>query len=213
MSFRMKRFAAAVCGGAAVVFVGTSLLLIASRSFRSPESAQSLLDRADALSWGNRWVKAKPLYERAAEAFSAENERSKALYAKVSEIPADESISAQQYVLLLTNDLKTRDAQDPQTRLRVLTILGMVETNFNAALALPTWKEVERLALEHGHVMLATRAEGEQGIAAYILGDKETAKRLTIKAWMLAKVEHDPAATVRYASLFGAGLVDMAQYE
>lgn len=30
---------------------------------------------------------------------------------------------------------------------------------------------------------------------------------------MLAKAKHDPTATVRYAGLYGAGLVDMGQYK
>ena len=60
---------------------------------------------------------------------------------------------------------------------------------------------------------MATRAEGEQGIAAFILGDTETAKKLVVRAWGLSKVERDPAATVRYASVFGAGLVQLRRYK
>ncbi len=182
-------------------------------SFAPPESAQGLLDRADLLSWGNRWAEAKPLYEQAATKFTQQGETSKALYAAVSEIPVDETVSASTYIFRLTNDLKTPEAQDPETRLRILTVLGLVETNYNAALALPTWQKVQRLALERGHLMLASRSQGEQGIATYILGDKATGAKLTIRAWTLAKAEHDTAATVRYASLYGAGQVDMQEYK
>ncbi len=213
MRFRAKRFAATCVIAAVVVSAAYFLAIMPHRSFAAPESAQGLLDKAETLSWGNRWPDAKPFYERAALLFSKQNERSKAVYATVSEIPADETVSAATYILSLTTDLQKPEAQEPKTRLRILTILGMVETNYNAALALPTWKEVQHLALEQGHLMLASRAQGEQGIAAYILGDKALAKNLTIKAWMLAKAEHDPAATVRYASLYGAGLVDMGQYK
>ena len=45
------------------------------------------------------------------------------------------------------------------------------------------------------------------------LGDTETAKRQVIRAWGLSKVENDPAATVRYASVFGAGLVQIHRYK
>ncbi|HTF71139.1 MAG TPA: CHAT domain-containing tetratricopeptide repeat protein [Edaphobacter sp.] len=54
---------------------------------------------------------------------------------------------------------------------------------------------------------------GEQGIAAFILGDTETAKKQVVRAWGLSKVERDPAATVRYASVFGAGLVQLHRYK
>lgn len=213
MHFPHKKLAA-TCGVAAVVFSGAYFYAITPRhSFARPESAQGLLDRADSLSWNNRWAEATPFYTRAAAKFSKQDEPSKALYATVSEIPADETVSAPTYILRLTNDLQKPEAQEPETRLRILTILGMVETNYNAALALPTWKKVQQLALKLGHVMIASRAQGEQGIAAYILGDKAAGARLTIRAWTLAKAEHDPAATVRYASLYGAGLVEMERYK
>jgi hypothetical protein len=54
--------------------------------------------------------------------------------------------------------------------------------------------------------LLASRAIGEQGIAAFLLGDISTAKKDVIEAWTVAKVA-DPAARVRYASVYGAGLV------
>ncbi len=75
-----------------------------------------------------------------------------------------------------------------------------------------TWAGIETLALRLGHVQLASRAEGEQGIAAFILGDTDAAKKQVVRAWGLSKVERDPAATVRYASVFGAGLVQIHRF-
>src|SRR6202034_3158889 len=69
------------------------------------------------------------------------------------------------------------------------------------------------VALKQGQIALATRAEGEQGIAAFLLGDTETAKNQVVRAWELSMVERDPAATVRYASVFGAGLVQLHRYK
>jgi len=60
---------------------------------------------------------------------------------------------------------------------------------------------------------LPQELRGEQGIAAFILGDTETAKKQVVRAWGLSKVERDPAATVRYASVFGAGLVQLHRYK
>jgi tetratricopeptide (TPR) repeat protein len=89
----------------------------------------------------------------------------------------------------------------------------MLETNYDAAQARATWGEVRNLALKRGHLELASRAEGEQGIAAFILGDTDTAKKQVVKAWVLSKLERDPAATVRYASVFGAGLVQLHRFK
>ena len=89
---------------------------------------------------------------------------------------------------------------------------GILQTNQDAAQALATWEEVERLARKLHHYELATRAIGEQGIAEFILGDALTAKKKVILAWTFAKPELDPAARVRYASVFGAGLVAVGRY-
>jgi hypothetical protein len=59
----------------------------------------------------------------------------------------------------------------------------MLENNYDAAQARSTWKEVKRLSLQRGHLERASRAEGEQGIAAFILGDTNTAKKQVVTAW------------------------------
>jgi CHAT domain-containing protein len=178
-----------------------------------PDSADGLLDKADTLSWGNRWAEAQPIYAKASQLFRFQNRPSKALYSAVSEIPADESVSAPATILKLTQDLAKPEAQDRETKLRILTISGMLQTNYDAAEARATWQEVGSLAQQLHHYELATRAEGEQGIAAFLLGDTETAKKQVLRAWGLSKVERDPAATVRYASVFGAGLVQIHRYK
>lgn len=178
-----------------------------------PDSAEGLLERADALAWGNRWADATPLFIRAEQLFAYQRNPAKALYAKVSQIPANESGSVPGKILALTKDLDQPGGADPETRIRILTIRGMLETNYDAGQARSTWKEIESQALKLRHLELATRAQGEQGIAAFILGDTETAKKLVIRAWTLSKVERDPAATVRYASVFGAGLVQFHRYQ
>ncbi len=196
------------------VLVGTYLYLISPhRSTAPPESAVGLLDRADTLAWGNRWTDAQPLYLKAQQLYTDQRNPSKALYAKVSQIPPDESGSIPAKILGLTRDLEKPEAQDPETRLRILTIRGMLETNYDASQARSTWEEVKKLAWKRGHFELASRAEGEQGIAAFILGDTDTAKKQVVRAWGLSKVEHDPGATVRYASVFGAGLVQLHRFK
>jgi CHAT domain-containing protein len=69
------------------------------------------------------------------------------------------------------------------------------------------------LSRQRHHYELATRAVGEQGIAAFLLGDTEKAKRQVLLAWGLSKAERDPAATVRDESMFGEGLVNLHRFK
>jgi CHAT domain-containing protein/tetratricopeptide (TPR) repeat protein len=187
------------------------------RQYRHPRHPEPSIEdqdrRASTLAWGNRWADALPLYQKAQKLYTSQHELSKALYAQVSQIPPNESVSVPATIWELTQDLARPEASDPETKLRILTIRGMFETNYDAARARSTWQQVSTLALSLHHYDLASRATGEQGIAAFILGDTETAKKQVIRAWGLSKVENDPAATVRYASVFGAGLVQIHRYK
>jgi len=209
----IKRVAGALAITVAVVGAAYWYAITPHRPSAPPESAESVLYEADTLSWGNRWEDALPLYRKAQQLFLAQHNSSKALYAEVSQIPPDESVNITQTILRLDRDLAKPEAQDPETRLRILTIRGMLEINYDAGRARSTWKDVETLALHLHHPAEATRAEGEQGIAAFILGNTDTAKTLVLRAWLLSKVERDPGATVRYASIFGAGLVQLHRYK
>ncbi len=181
--------------------------------WRIPGSPEALLEQADEKSWDNNWIAAEPLYRQAELRFNQQHELSKALYAHVSEIPAhsESSISVPAQLAELTADLSLPQAQDPETRLRILTILGMLEVNYDSAMARTTWTQVEALAKQRHHYLLASRAIGEQGIAAFLLGDIATAKKNVVKAWTVAKV-FDPAAHIRYASVYGNGLVELQKY-
>ena len=177
------------------------------------ESAQSLLDQADKLAWGSRWADAQPLYYRAEQMFRSRNQLSKALYAQVSQVPSDESGNLSSTILTLSKDLGRPEAADPETRLRILVVRGMKEINFDATAARSTWQQVAKLATSLHHYELATRATGEEGITSFLLGDTDKAKRQILFAWGLSKVERDPAATVRYESLFGEGLVQLTRFK
>ncbi len=205
----------ALAAGAILVVLGCAYFyaITPHQSSAPSESAVGLLEHADQLSWGNNWAEAQPLYAKAEHLFEVQNQPSKALYAQVSQIPPNESVSVPNTILQLTDDLETPGAQDKETRLRILTIRGMLQTNYDAAQARATWQQVGALAIKLHHYELATRAEGEQGIAAFLLGDVDTAKKQVVRAWGLSKVEHDPAATVRYASAFGAGLVQIQRFK
>jgi CHAT domain-containing protein len=201
--------------------IATGLLLAALLSIaryqvflRTSHSPEALLKRADDLSWLNSWIAAAPLYREAELGFIQKGDSAKALYARVSQVIAqsESSTTIPSQIAGLRRDLVRPEARDPETRLRVLTILGMLETNYDAGMARQTWSEVESLAVQRHHYLLASRAIGEQGIAAFLLGDIATAKKDVEKAWLVAKID-DPAAHVRYASMYGTGLVELHKYK
>jgi CHAT domain-containing protein len=208
--------------GKRIAFVFLALMLLLATAYyyavtphrpRVPAgSAEDLLFRADSLAWNDRWEEAAPLYKQAEILFTAQGNQSKALYAAVSQIPPNQSVDVPATIWSLTTDLTLPGASDPETRLRILTVRGILQTNQDAAQAHTTWEEVEKLARKLHHYEVATRAVGEQGIAAFILGDALTAKKQVFFAWTAAKPERDPAAQVRYASVYAAGLVMVGRY-
>lgn len=135
------------------------------------------------------------------------------MYACVSQIPSDESIDIPSTIQALTKDLSSPEAADPATRLRILLILGKLEINYDAASARTTWQEVASAAKSQRKYDLATRALGEQGIAEFILGDVQAARKQVVLAWGLSKAERDTTATVRYASIYGEGLEQLGRYQ
>lgn len=201
--------------------IGTGLLVVASLSVvgynvfrqRNIHSPEALLERADGMAWLNNWIGAAPLYHQAEIGFLARHQLRRALYARVSQMPAhsESSTSLPSQITELNADLRLPQAKNSATRLRILTILGMFETNYDAGMARRTWAKVESLAIRQGHFLLASRAVGEQGIAAFLQGDISTAKRDVLWAWAVAKID-DPAAQIRYASVYGAGLVALKKY-
>lgn len=165
------------------------------------------------MSWLNNWIAAAPLYHQVELQLLQQNNLSKPLYARVSQMPAqsESSTTIPSQIAVLRHDLTLPEARNPETRLRILTILGMLEVNYDSGMARQTWAEVESLAIRQHHYLLASRAIGEQGIAAFLLGDIATAKKDVVKAWTVAKVA-DPAAQIRYASMYGVGLVELHKY-
>src|SRR5215469_4010970 len=186
----------------------------AYRHRQRPDDPDWLLQRADEQAWLNDWINAAPVYHKAEVLYQQRNEPAKALYAHVSQMMATSEMSSfAPQIASLTDDLRLPAARDPETRLRILTIRGMLETNYDAGLATKTWAEVGELARQRHHLMLASRAMGEEGIAAFLLGDVNGAQKKVMKAYLIAKYLGDPAARIRHASVYGAGLVALKKYD
>ena len=82
--FPLLRIAAGLLIAALLSIVGYQVFL---RTLSAPEV---LLKRADDLSWLNSWIAAEPIYRQAEADFLQRGDLSKALYARVSQIPAQE---------------------------------------------------------------------------------------------------------------------------
>jgi hypothetical protein len=95
-------------------------------------------------------------------------------------------------ILQLTVFLIRPEAQDPEIRLLILTTRGMLDINYDASETQANWKEVGSRALQLHHFQLATQAEGEQGIAAFLLGDTEAAKKRRLKPGVFQKLTEIP---------------------
>jgi len=209
LSFSTGRFLI-IASGITIAFVACVGI---RRSQAWKNTPEAILARADDLSWKNQWMEAAPLYQQAERRFFRQNRASEALYAHVSRfIPRAESEPISSLLVELQKDQSLPAARAPETRLRILVIEGMIETNYDASMARKTWEQVQPLAKQQGHYLLMARAMGEQGIAAFLLGDLASAKNLVLRAWVVAKYLHDPAAHVRYASVYGAGLVELQRY-
>lgn len=199
---------------AAGVTAGTIGCFLWVRHYAVKGTPEALLARADDLSWNNNWLEAAPLYAQAELEFQKENKPSKALYAHVSQfIPRAEAESLPALLVELKKDQALPAAKDSDTMLRILVIEGMIETNYDAEMSSSTWAQVEQLAKHRGEFRLMFRAMGEEGISDFLRGDFANAKKHVARAWIAAKTLRDGAAHVRYASVYGAGLVELQQYK
>lgn len=191
------RIAAGLLLAVLLVVVGDKVLLR-----RSSISPVALLARAVNMLRLNGWFAVEPLCRLAELHFIQRSPLSKALSARASEMPpgCEPSISFPVQITLPTHDPNFPEEREPEAGRRVLTILGMLEVNFDSAMARRIWAEAEAVAVSRHHYLLASGAVGNQAIAAFILGYIETAKKNLVRSWIAAKTA-DPAVPVRCASV------------
>ena len=135
---------------------------LASIAETCPNSPANLLQRADELAWFGRWREASPLFAKAEERFAARGDQSRALYAKVSQIPpVIETSNLPPLIAEMNRLLSLPTAAQSDTRLRILTVKGMAEYYYDATIANETWRSVEALATQLHQYRLASRASGE----------------------------------------------------
>jgi tetratricopeptide (TPR) repeat protein len=122
-----------------------------------------------------------------------------------------ESGDLSQLIAELTGDLKRPEASLPDVHLRILEMKAKCEEEYDAGISRQTFAQVERLALQQHRYYLASRASGEQGILAFMLGDITEASSRVKRAYGVAKYLGDSTAHVRYAALIGLGIVHLGR--
>ncbi len=187
----------------------------AHRRHPNSNDPREVLQDGDYLFWLNNPLEARPFYARAERLFESRGDQRNALYARISQIPAEtENRNLAELSRELTQQLRQPFLQhDPYLRLRVLVVKGGVDLNLDALSARPVWQEVETLATSLGEHSLASRASGELGILAFLDGKSEEAKWRVGKALLYAKVVKDVGAQIRYLAMIGQGFVEVGHPE
>lgn len=199
-----------LCTAAFVLLLGPARRLLRRHS---SDPATRLLEEADEKAWLNNWIAALPLYQQAEQICKSRHDKRCELYARASQIPVTvEHTNLYDQIVLLNGYLAEPAARDYDTRLRILSVRGMLEVNYDANMTAKTYAEIERMAWRHGHFLIASRAIGERGIADFMIGDIASAKTKVVYAWMTSKLFRDRAAQIRYASVFAEGLVKTGRY-
>ena len=108
----MKRFAKRSFGFVVVIICICLVLVVAVRfMLRAPASPDAALEQADQMAWLNNWIEAQPFYNKAERLFIQRQELSKALYARVSQMPGQmETRSLPDQIWTLTQDLSLPEA-------------------------------------------------------------------------------------------------------
>jgi tetratricopeptide (TPR) repeat protein len=161
----------------------------------------------------NNWLDAAPLYSQAETLCVQRSDQGCALYSRVSQVPANsETASLASQIAQLNADLALPAASDYRTRLRILSVRGMLEVNYDAALTKATYSQIETMAMRRGHFLIAARATGEEGIAEFLTGNIASARKKVVYAWTVSKLFRDRAAQIRYASVYAEGLAQIGRY-
>src|SRR6266567_1796276 len=138
MRFSPKRTQSLAVIVACAVSLSAAIVLVVGYNIHrhvAMDSARHLLKKADDLAWNNQWIAAEPLYRQAEQILANQGNSSKALYARISQVPPHvEAGSLPSEIFELTKTLRLPAAQDPDTRLRILEIRGMIESNYGAGL-------------------------------------------------------------------------------
>lgn len=202
---------------------GVASLAIAALSFTqtclgqaaiSPEPKQ-LLAQAERLADLYNWYDAEPLYAEAEKGFALLGDDSNAMFARVSRLRGEMQIRALPTLVNEVDSILDTDVakRDKALQLRCLIVRGDVDLEIDTPAAQEDWAAALALAGELGDRKWQSRARGELGMIAFILGDTGTALSQVTQALVTANATGDIGAQIRYYSAIATGLHLSAEYE
>lgn len=186
------------------------IVLVASAVIAMPaqENPSELLKEADRLAWLKNWSKAEPLFARAEELFREQGDQRNALYAMVGKLrgqlprlPVEQT--SNQLADLLDNPVVRNDAL---LRLRILTVKGDTDMDFDIDLAQRDWSDALALARSLGDRQWEARATGELGIIDFMQGNTTAAMLKVSTAIESSRQTSDFGSQIRYLTLTGNAL-------
>jgi tetratricopeptide (TPR) repeat protein len=173
-----------------------------------------LLAQAEQLADVYNWYDAQPLYAEAENGFNLVGDKRNALFARVSRLRGEMQVRALlQLVDEIDSILATDIAKgDKALQLRCLIVRGDVDLEIDAPAAQDDWAAALALATELGDRKWQSRAQGELGMIAFILGDTGTALSQVTQALVAANNTGDIGAQIRYYAAIATGLDLSADY-
>jgi hypothetical protein len=89
-------------------------------------------------------------------------------------------------IALLSDDLSLLEAHDPETRIQIPTILGILKTNCDAGTVQETWFQIGSLPMRAALLLPGIDSYRRTRVPPFLLHDMATAKKAERKAWMVA---------------------------
>ena len=174
-----------------------------------------LLARAEQLADLYNWYDAEPLYAQAENAFDLAGDKRNALFARVSRLRGQMQIRALPGLVDEIDSILATDVAkgDQLLRLRCLIVKGDVDLEIDAPAARDDWEAALALATELGDRKWQSRAKGELGMIAFVLGDTGTALSQVTQALVIAHTSGDIGAQIRLLAAIGTGLHLSAENE
>jgi len=174
-----------------------------------------LLTRAEQLADFYNWYDAEPLYVEAEKGFALAGDERNALFARVSRLRGEMQMRALPELVDEIDSILATDVakNDKALRLRCLIVRGDVDLEIDAPGAQSDWASALALAGELGDRKWQSRAQGELGMIAFILGDTGTALSQVTQALVAANATGDIGAQIRYCAAIATGLHLSAEYE
>jgi CHAT domain-containing protein len=180
--------------------------------FADPRQA---LEKAEHLADIYNWYDAHPFFVEAERTFLAQGDERNALFARASRLRGEMQILPFPDLIDAIDGILATDIakNDPALRLRCLIIRGDVNLEIDAPAAKDDWELALATAKQIGDRKWESRAIGELGMIAFLLGDASTARTQVGQALMAAMTSGDVGAQIRYYAAIATGLQLSEEYE